>query len=139
MISSLLHLVGLRPRVYYTLTNFFWGGGGAKAPLAPPSIRQCPQISFFSYNRGALLRSVSLLTICPPPLQISFFACYRGGHLRSVSSQNIWGPLQISFSAYYMGIPLIFYALNYPCGRPHIFEFPGGEVGGKCPPPCRRP
>ena len=34
MISSLLHLVGLRPRVYYTLTNF--RGGGGKAPLAPP-------------------------------------------------------------------------------------------------------
>ena len=34
MISSLLHLVGLRPRVYYTLTNF--NGGGGKAPLAPP-------------------------------------------------------------------------------------------------------
>ena len=33
MISSLLHLVGLRPRVYYTLTNFR-GGGEAKAP--PP-------------------------------------------------------------------------------------------------------
>ena len=40
MISSLLHLVGLRPRVYYTLINFR-GGGGGKAPLAPPpSIRQ---------------------------------------------------------------------------------------------------
>ena len=37
MISSLLHLDGLRPRVYYTLTNF---RGGGKAPLAPPSIRQ---------------------------------------------------------------------------------------------------
>ena len=36
MISSLLHLVGLRPRVYYTLINFRGGGGGAKAPLAPP-------------------------------------------------------------------------------------------------------
>ena len=35
MISSLLHLIGLRPRVYYTLTKFR-GGGGAKAPLAPP-------------------------------------------------------------------------------------------------------
>ena len=34
MISSLLHLVGLQPRVYYTLTNF--RGGGGKAPLAPP-------------------------------------------------------------------------------------------------------
>ena len=33
MISSLLHLiVGLRPRVYYTLTNFRGGQG----PFAPP-------------------------------------------------------------------------------------------------------
>ena len=28
-ISSLLHLVGLRPRVYYTLANFRGGGGKA--------------------------------------------------------------------------------------------------------------
>ena len=42
MISSLLHFVGLRPRVYYTLTNFR-GGGGGQGPLGPPpSIRQCP-------------------------------------------------------------------------------------------------
>ena len=34
MTSSLLHTVGLRPRVYYTLTNFR-GGGGAQGPLAP--------------------------------------------------------------------------------------------------------
>ena len=34
MISSLLHFVGLRPRVYYTLTNF--RGGGGKALLPPP-------------------------------------------------------------------------------------------------------
>ena len=33
MISRFLHLVGLRPRVYYTLTNF---RGGGKAPLPPP-------------------------------------------------------------------------------------------------------
>ena len=33
MISSLLHLVGLRPRVYYTLTNF--RGGGGQGPLGP--------------------------------------------------------------------------------------------------------
>ena len=33
MISSLLHLVGLRLRVYYTLTNF---RGGGKAHLPPP-------------------------------------------------------------------------------------------------------
>ena len=34
MILSLLHLVGLRPQVYYTLTNF--RGGGGKALLGPP-------------------------------------------------------------------------------------------------------
>ena len=35
MISSLLHLkVGLRPRVYYTLTNL--RGGGGQSPLGPP-------------------------------------------------------------------------------------------------------
>ena len=37
MISSLLHIVGLRPRVYYTLTNF---RGGGQVPLGPLSIRQ---------------------------------------------------------------------------------------------------
>ena len=36
MISSLLHLVGLRSRVYYTLTNFRGGGGGGQGPLGPP-------------------------------------------------------------------------------------------------------
>ena len=36
MISSLLHLVGLRPRVYYTLTNFRGGGGGPRPPWPPP-------------------------------------------------------------------------------------------------------
>ena len=46
MISSLLHLVGLRPRVYYTLTNF--RGGGGKAPLPPP-----PQYANgYTYPRG---------------------------------------------------------------------------------------
>ena len=34
MISSLLHFVCKRPRVYYTLTNF--KGGGGQDPLAPP-------------------------------------------------------------------------------------------------------
>ena len=33
MISSLLHLVGLRPQVYYTLTNFT--GGGRRPPWPP--------------------------------------------------------------------------------------------------------
>ena len=36
MISSLLHLVGLRPRVYYTLTNFFFLGGEPRPPCPPP-------------------------------------------------------------------------------------------------------
>ena len=36
MISNLLHLVGLRPRVYYTLTNF--RGGGVEGSLAPPPL-----------------------------------------------------------------------------------------------------
>ena len=44
MISSLPHLVGLRPRVYYTLTNFR-GGGGARSPCPSPSIRQCITLS----------------------------------------------------------------------------------------------
>ena len=35
MISSLLHLVGLRPRVYYTL-SIFKGGGGQEDPLPHP-------------------------------------------------------------------------------------------------------
>ena len=35
MISNLLHLVGLRPRVYHTLTNFKMGQGGL-APPPPP-------------------------------------------------------------------------------------------------------
>ena len=38
-ISTLLQLVSLRPRVYYTLTNFK-GGGGARPPCPSPSIRQ---------------------------------------------------------------------------------------------------
>ena len=83
--------------------------------LGPPDhflrlLYGAPQICFFSYNMGAHLRSVSLFTIWPPPPQISFFACYRGGggHLTfRVFSQNIWGPPQISFSAYYMGSPQI--------------------------------
>ena len=52
-----------------------------------------PQISFFSYNMGAPLRSVSLFTIWPPPPQISFFACYRGA------------TSHFSFFTKYMGAP----------------------------------
>ena len=47
MISSLLHLVGLGPRVYYTLTNFM--GGGQRPPCPPPSMRQCCLLSCNNY------------------------------------------------------------------------------------------
>ena len=64
MISSLLHLVGLRPRVYYTLTNF--RGGGGKAPLPPP-----PQ-----YANGCdtmyevIVYRPGYFTVHPPRLQV---------------------------------------------------------------------
>ena len=64
-----------------------------------------PQISFFSYNMGAPLRSVSLFTtICPPPpiRSVSLHAIGEPPQIL-VFSQSIWGPPQISFSAYYMG------------------------------------
>ena len=51
MISSLLHLVGLGPRVYYTLTNFR-GGGGGKAPLAPPQYANADNVLLRTIFRG---------------------------------------------------------------------------------------
>ena len=80
--------------------------------LGPPDhflrlLYEAPKVSFFSYNMGAPLRSLSLFTIWGPS-QISFFACYRvatsdfsffhkiyGALLRSVSSLTIWGPLRL--------------------------------------------
>ena len=56
MISSLLHLFGLRPRVYYTLPNF---RGGAKAPLAPPP--QYANAVMYTIWRVLIIPSVSLL------------------------------------------------------------------------------
>ena len=94
--------------------------------LGPPDhflrlLYGAPQISFFSYNIGARLRSVSLFTIRGPP-QISFFACCRPGppHIL-VFSQNIWEPPQISFSAYYMGPPQVsLFAYYIYMGSPQI-------------------
>ena len=65
MISSLLlllHLVGLRPRVYYTLNNFRGGGGVGKAPLgsSPPIMLNTPMYNTWS---GLLLQS-QLMTNC---------------------------------------------------------------------------
>ena len=80
--------------------------------LGPPEhflrlLYGAPHVSFFSYNMGAPLRSLSLFTIWGPP-QISFFACYRGATsdfsffhkiygalLRSVSPLTIWSPLRL--------------------------------------------
>ena len=78
--------------------------------LGPPDhflrlLYGAPQISFFSYNMGAPLRSVPLFTIRPPPLlrSVSLHAIGGPPHIL-VFSPNIWGPPQISFSAYYMGL-----------------------------------
>ena len=77
--------------------------------LGPPDhflrlLYGAPHISFFSYNMGAPLRSVSLFTIWAPPLRSVFFAFYRGATSHLSIFHNIYGgPLQISFFAYYMG------------------------------------
>ena len=47
--SSFLHLkVGLRPRVYYTLTNF--KGGGGKAPF-PPLPQYANDVCIITYRK----------------------------------------------------------------------------------------
>ena len=66
MISSLLHLVGLRPRVYYTITNF--RGGGAKAPLAPPlntpmACVQLISLFLFEKNHFFIQNAIKIYTI----------------------------------------------------------------------------
>ena len=104
--------------------------------LGPPDHFLCllygaPQICFFSYNMGAPLRSVSLFTICPPPLRsvslhaigggatshLFFFHKIYGGPIRSVlrllygvpSDQFLCilfgGPSQISFFLLLYGAP----------------------------------
>ena len=62
MISSLLHLVDLVPRVYYTLTNF--RGGGGKAPLPPPQYAnvQLDKIYIMIYNNA--IRSIRTKKKC---------------------------------------------------------------------------
>ena len=95
--------------------------------LGPPDhflrlLYGAPQISFFSYNMGSPLRSVSLFTICPPPPHPSDqFLCmlYGGPPHILVVSQNIWGPPQISFSTYYMGPPEVSFFACY-MGSPQI-------------------
>ena len=88
--------------------------------LGPPDhflrlLYGAPQISFFSYNMVAHLRSVSPLTIWGPLRSVSvhtFWAPLRSvfsltiwGPLRSVSSPTIWGSPEIGFFAYYIRAP----------------------------------
>ena len=79
----------------------------------PRLLYGAPQITFFSYNMGAPLRSVSLFTIWAPPLRSVSLHAIRGPPQILVSSQNIWGPPQISFSAYYMGPPQVSFFADY--------------------------
>ena len=69
MISSLLHLVGLRPRVYYTLTNF--RGGGARPPWPPllntPMLHctlHCTALHYTLYTIHYTLCSVTTQSFC---------------------------------------------------------------------------
>ena len=80
--------------------------------LGPPDhflrlLYGAPQISFFSYNMGPLSNQFHCLLYCPPPLRsVSLHAIGGPPHILFFS-QNIWGPPQISFSAYYMGPPQV--------------------------------
>ena len=63
MISSLLHLVDLRPRVYYTLTNF--KGGGARTPWPPPlNTPMCPNYFIHGYGLEIYLSGKYLSVGC---------------------------------------------------------------------------
>ena len=53
MISSLLHLVGLRPQVYYTLTNFRGGGCVARPPPLNTPMVPLYTLVFFSNTARA--------------------------------------------------------------------------------------
>ena len=55
VMSTLLHLVGLRPQVYYTLTNLRGGGGGA-SPLG-------------QWRSEGNWRPGAKLNFAPPPLK----------------------------------------------------------------------
>ena len=74
MISSLLHLVDVQPRVYYTLTNFRGEGQG---PLAPPSIRQCNRLC---------------ITIC-----LKF---YQSNILAIILATKAWAPMKLNSAVY---------------------------------------
>ena len=90
MISSLLHLVGLRPRVYDTLTNF--RGGGGKATLAPPqyanaSIYTHPRPSIYTHPRPSIYthpRPSIYTRSCPSIYKCSCSSKYKRETLQSL-------------------------------------------------------
>ena len=128
--DQFLHLLWRPPYVLFSyyigaLRSFF-----LYTILGPPDhflrlLYGAPQISFFSYNIGAPLRSVSLFTICPPSLKsvslhaigghlrFYFFHKIYGGLLRSVSPLTIWGPPQVSLFAYYVRPPQISFCVYF--------------------------
>ena len=91
-----------------------------------------PQITFFSYNMGTLSDQFHCLLYEPPPPSDQFL-CMLYGNIRQIHDlpeklkgwerwerwdfffflQNIWGPPQIGFSAYYMGPPQVSFFAYY--------------------------
>ena len=59
MISSLLHLVGLRPRVYYTLANFRGGGGQGPPQYANVDCIKKSTFETLRVNKHTVVFSVS--------------------------------------------------------------------------------
>ena len=119
----------------------FLAYGGSLKSVSSHSIWGPPQISFLTYYGGpsdhffayyiGASRSLSSLTIYMGPSD-QFHCLLYAPPLRSVSlhaiggppqilvfSQNIWGPPQISFSAYYMGPPQVSFFAYY-MGPPQI-------------------
>ena len=120
MISSFLHLVGLRSRVYYTLTNFR-GGGGGKAPLPPPLNTPMVQLNKVS-NFMPLL-----------PLLHQSCEYQRHEHFNVGPFFCMWVPLLL-FSLYrgpFLGTPLT-KILRAPLVQRHAPPTPGFFNGAIC-------
>ena len=96
-ISSFTYYGGLDPYVFF---SYYMGAPriiSLHSILGPPDhflhlLYGAPQVSFFSYNMGAPLRSLSLFTIWAPPPQITFCAYFFGGPSQIIFSLTIWGP-----------------------------------------------